>query len=180
METRNNKSGILIFGLFSISPGSPVKGARVYLETEPGKKLIAFQQTGESGSITFAHLDKDVYKIYMEIPRQKGNLEDKEISAAANFQVGWHSKKKVLLFQNPQGNFRVKFSDLEKLDETSITPMHETESSETIARIAICKLNVTKNFGKATLKLSALSASRFQKQIKKYEHDAGMAIISAK
>lgn len=179
METELKTKETILLGLFSSNPGSPVAGARVYLETEPGDKLIAFQQTGESGSITFAHLDKNVYKIYLEIPRQKEILEDKEMSAAANFQVGWHSKKMILLFQNPQGNFRIKFSELEKLDESDMTPMHETEVSETIARIAICKLSVPKNNGKVTLKLSALSTSKFQKQIKKYEHDAGMAIISA-
>ena len=178
MKTVKNTSGITLFGLFKSNPGSQVPGVQVYLETEPGKKLIAFQQTGEAGGVTFAFLDKGVYKIYLEIPVQKESRDKNDQSAVANFQVGYHSKKMILFFQNSSGNFMVKFSDAKKLTESNITPMHETESSEINARIAVAKLEVTGKYGKLTLKISSLSESKFQKQIKKYEHDAGMAIIS--
>ena len=178
MNTVKNITGIVFFGLFKSNPGNPVSGARVYLETEPGDKLIAFQQTGEAGGVTFSHLDKGVYKIYLEIPKQKDSLQDKSVSASVNFLVGYHSKKMYLFFQNPMGNFMVKFSDVEKLAESNITPMYETESAETYARITICKLEVTGSYGKLALKLSALSEKKFQKQIKKYEQDAEMALIS--
>jgi hypothetical protein len=179
MKTKKHKSETFLFGLFSSKPGSPVAGAGVWLETEPGKNLIAFQRTGELGSVTFAYLDKGVYKIYLEIPVQKNSAVEQEVSAAANFQVGYHSKKMMLFFQNPSGNFMVKFSDAENLSEQNLTPMHETESSETNARVAICKFEVTGKSGKLSLRLSALSVNKFQKQLKKYEHDAGMALISA-
>ncbi len=178
MKTIKNTSGIALFGLFKSNPGSPVSGAQIYLETEPGKKLIAFQQTGDAGGATFSHLDKGVYKIFLEIPKQKDSLQDKSESAAANFLVGYHSKKMILLFQNPLGNFLVKFTNVEKLAESNITPMHETEGTESNARIAICKLEVNGNYGKLAIKLSALSEKKFQKQIKKYEQDAEMALIS--
>lgn len=178
MNTAKNTSGITLFGLFKSNPGNPVSGAHIYLETEPGKKLIAFQQTGEAGGSTFSHLDKGVYKIYLEIPKQKDTLQEKSESATANFQVGYHSKKMILLFQNQLGNFLVKFTDVEKLAESNITPMHETEGAETNARIAICKMEVSGSYGKLALKLSALSEKKFQKQIKKYEKDAEMALIS--
>lgn len=178
MKTIKNTSGIAFFGLFKSNPGSPVSGVQVYLETEPGKKLIAFQHTGEAGSVTFGHLDKGVYKIYLEIPRQKEALEKKEESAAANYMVGYHSKKMLIFFQNPMGNFLLKFSNAEKMADSKITPMHETESAEQSARITIGKLEVTGKFGKISMKLSALSEKKFQKQIKKYEQDAEMALIS--
>ncbi len=178
MNTLKNTTGIAFLGLFKSDPGNPVSGARVYLETEPGKKLIAFQQTGDAGGVTFSHLDKGVYKIYFEIPKQKDSLDDKSVSAAANFMVGYHSKKMNLYFQNPIGNFLLKFSDTDNLANSNITPMYETESAETYARITVCKLEVTGSYGKLALKLSALSEKKFQKQIKKYEQDAEMALIS--
>jgi hypothetical protein len=178
MNTTKNISCIAFLGLFKSNPGNPVSGARIYLETEPGNKLIAFQQTGEAGGVTFSHLDKNVYKIFLEIPKQKESLQDKSESAAANFMVGYHSKKMLLFFQNSMGNFMLKFSDVEKLAESNITPMHETEGAEKNARIVICKLEVTGSYGKLALKLSALSEKKFQKQIKKYEQDAEMALIS--
>jgi hypothetical protein len=179
MKTKIINSETFLFGLFSSKPGSPVTGAKVWLETEPGKKLIAFQQTGESGSVTLAYLDKGVYKIYLEIPVQKNAAVENEVSASANFMVGYHSKKMMLFFQNPSGNFLVKFSDAENLSESNLTPMHETESAETNARVAVCKFEVTGKYGKLSLRLATLSENKFQKQLKKYEHDAGMALISS-
>jgi hypothetical protein len=71
MNTIKNTSGIAFLGLFKSNPGNPVSGARIYLETEPGKKAHSFQQTGEAGGATFSHLDKGVYKIFLGIPKQK-------------------------------------------------------------------------------------------------------------
>lgn len=178
MKTIKNNKDKFLFGIFSSTPGTPVSGVQFHLETEPGKKLIAFQQTGESGSVTFAHIDKGVYKIYLEIPKLKGNSESNEVSPAVHFKVGYHSKKMILFFQNPTGNYMLKFLEAEKLAESNITPMHETESAEMNTRIAIGKIEVTEKYGKVSMKLSALSEKSFQKQIKKYEHDAGMALIS--
>lgn len=178
MRTLKDTSGMTLLGLFKSNPGTPVSKVRVYLETEPVKERIAYQQTGDAGSVTFAHLDKGVYKIYLEIPVQKENRVKNDQSAVANFQVGYHGKRKTLFFQNPSGNFMINFSDIEKLAESNITPMHETESAEFTARIAIAKLEVTGKYGSLTLKISALSELKFQKQIKKYEHEPGMAIIS--
>jgi hypothetical protein len=180
MNTKNYTSGIAFLGLFKSDPGHPVSGARVFLETEPGNKLIAFQQTGDAGGATFSHLDKGVYKIYLEIPKQKDSLDDKTVSAAANFMVGYHSKKMNLYFQNPMGNFMLKFSDAENLANSNITPMYETESADTFARITVSKLEVTGNYGRLAIKLSALSEKKFQNQIKKYEQDAEMALISTR
>ena len=56
--------------------------------------------------------------------------------------------------------------------------MHETETAENNVRIAICKFEVAGKYGRLSLRLSALSANKFQKQLKKYEHDAEMALIS--
>ena len=178
MKTFKNNTDHFLFGIFSSNPGTPVSGVHFYLETEPDKKLIAFQQTGESGSVTFAHTDKGVYKIYLEIPKQKESSEKKDASVPAHFTVGYHSKKMLLFYQNPTGNYLLKFSEVEKLAENNITPMHETESAENNTRIALGKVEVTGKYGKISMKLSALSESSFQKQIKKYEHDAGMALIS--
>ena len=178
MKTLKNNKGIFLFGIFSSTPGTPVSGVHFHLETEPGKKLVAFQQTGDSGSVTFAHIDKGVYKIYLEIPRQKTTPEKNKASSVVHFKVGYHSKKMILFFQNPTGNYMLNFLDAEKLAESNITPMHESESAEHNTRIAVGKAEVTGKYGKISMKLSALSENSFQKQIKKYEHDAGMALIS--
>jgi hypothetical protein len=177
MENKKVVTSLFLFGLLGSSRGEPVSEAGVYLETEPECNLVAFQETGESGSVTFAHLDKGVYKIYIDIPRQTGKLEVKETIMEDNLQVGYHSEKKLYFFHELQGYFTVRFSGLSKLANSNITPMHELETNKGKARIVIGKLEVDQKYGSLTLKLAAHTQKKFHKLIDKYANDAGMAVI---
>lgn len=157
--------------------GEKVSGARVFLETGTNSKKIAFQRTGESGKITFAHLDKGVYKILLDIPRQTGKLEAKE-AWYGDFQVGYHSEKKLFLFQEDSGYFSIRFSKLSNLANTNITPMYELEESQRKGRILIGKIEVIHKFGSFTMELTAHSKQKFEKLTIKYKDDAGMSVIS--
>lgn len=162
---------------FGGSRGERVSGARVYLVTGTDLKRIAFQKTGESGKVTFAHLDKGIYRILLDIPGQTGKLEAKE-AWYGDFQVGYHSKKKLFLFQEQTGYFAVRFSKLENLADSNITPMYELEESRRKGRIMIGKIEIVHKFGGFTMELSAYSQKKFQKLTTKYKDDAGMSVIT--
>jgi len=166
-----------LFGMFNQKFGTPVRGVHVYLETEPGKKLVAFQGTGESGSVTFRHLDKGVYKIYTVLPQPEKNQEANVEPMEESFQVAYHSKKNIAFFNSPPGYYTVRYSDIENLNNSNITPMFEKEQNEINPRLAIAKLEVTGKYGSLTLKLASLSQKKFQKRIESYKQDADMAII---
>ena len=165
-----------MFNFFKKHPGEPVKDAVVYLETEKGNVPLAFQITGKAGAVTFAHLDKGVYKIVVSLPDQKSNLARKPDDIQEDFQVAYNSTKKIFFIQEPQGLFTIRFSDDENLADSNITPMHEL-SEQDKHRIVIGKFEVDGKFGKITLQISALKAKTFQKQVAKYKHHAGMSVI---
>ena len=174
MKVTNMILGILPFGG---NRGERVSEARVYLETSSDQKRIAFQKTGESGKVTFAHLDKGVYKILLDIPRQTGKLEVRE-AWYGDMQVGYHSAKKMFLFQEITGYFSVRFSKIENLANSNITPMYEVEESRRNGRILIGKFEVDHKYGNLTLELSAHTQKKFQKLTNRYKDDAGMSVIT--
>ena len=162
---------------FGGSRGERVSDARVYLESGSGHKRIAFQRTGESGKITFAHLDKGMYRILLDIPRQTGKLEARE-TWYGDIQVGYHSKKKIFLFQDATGYFSVRFTKLDNLADSNITPMYELEECRKKGRVMIGKIEVVHKSGGFTMELSAHSHQKFLKLTSKYKDDAGMSVIT--
>ncbi len=176
LKAMKNINGISLMMLFGSSKGSSVEGAGIYLETGTEQKLVAFQKTGESGKATFAYLDKGVYRILLDIPRQTGKLEVKEVWSG-DIQVGYHSEKKWYMFQELSGYFLVRFTRLSNLANSNITPMYELDENQRRGRIIIGKLEVEKKFGSLTLELLAHTQKKFFKLTDKYKNDAGMSVI---
>ncbi|HKJ79423.1 MAG TPA: hypothetical protein VKA10_07805, partial [Prolixibacteraceae bacterium] len=144
-------------------------------ETEKGNVPVAFQITGKAGGITFNHLDKGTYKLVVALPKQKGKLARQENDIQEDFQVAFHSGKKIYFIPEPQGLFTIRFSNSNNLEST-ITPMHELSKKDD-HRMIIGKFEVGSKFGGITLKIAALKAKSFQRRINKFKHDAGMSII---
>jgi hypothetical protein len=173
MKSKNIIMGMLLFGS---KPGTKVEGAIVYLDTGADHEPVAFQRTGESGKVTFAHLDKGVYRILLDIPQQKGKLEAKE-AWLGDIKVGYHSEKKLYLFQEESGFFSVRYTKLHNLANKNITPMYEVDTIWQKNRIVIGKLEVDQKFGSVTLQLAAHSQYKFHKLTEKYKNDAGMSVV---
>jgi len=167
---------IIMLNFLKICHGEPVQDAIVYLETEKGNVPLAFQITGKAGGVTFAHLDKGVYKLVVALPQQKDSLAREPDDIQEDFQVAYHSGKKIFFIQEPQGLFTLRFSNIKNTIDSNITPMHEL-AREDNSRIVIGKFEVESKFGKVTMKISALKAKTFQKQVEKYKHDAEMSVI---
>ena len=169
-------SSLLSLAFFKNAPGEPVANAVVYLETEKDNVPIAFQITGKAGGVTFAYLDKGVYKIVVSLPQQKDKLSRQPNDIQENFQVAYHGSKKLFFIQEPQGLFTLRFSGMNNLVGSNITPMHEF-SRENDQRIVIGKFEVDGKYGSVTMQISALKATTFEKFVVKYKHDADMSII---
>jgi len=174
MEVKNIITGILPF---KGNRGSAVTGAVIFLETGTGKKRIAFQRTGESGKVTFAHLDKGIYRILLRIPPQAGKLAAHEYNAG-DVQVSYHSEKKMLLFRNAAGNFSIRFSKIRNLSDTVITPMYELVEDRRETHILTGKMEVAHKYGSVTLALAAHTQQKFQKITSRYKDDAGVSVIT--
>jgi hypothetical protein len=167
---------ITVLSLFSGNKGNRVEGAGVYLEKGNTGQLAAYQFTGESGKVTFSHLDKGVYNIIFDIPRQTGKLEVKE-TWKGEMQVGYHNEKKLYLFREATGYFSIRFSGLKNLANDNITPMYEMIQTQRINGMIAGKIEVVHKSGSLTMELAAYSLKNFHKLIEKYKNDAGMSVI---
>jgi hypothetical protein len=176
LEEMKRKEIFIGMLLFNSKRGERVSGAKVYLETSSEQKAVAFQKTGDSGRVTFAFLDKGVYQILLDIPRQKGKLEAKE-AWQGDMKVGYHGKKKMYLLQENSGYFSVRYTSLKNLAGSNITPMYELDESRMKGRIVIAKLEVEHKYGSVTLELSAHSQYKFHKLTDKYKNDAEMSVV---
>lgn len=173
MSKNSSIIGLLTFG----SPRSKhVAGAHVIIEEIADQDRIAFQKTGESGKVSIAHLDKGIYKLFIELPQQAGKMEVKETLPDA-VQVGYHSEKKLLLFQNSSGYFSIRFTKISNLLNNNLTPMFEPDLNFRNNRILIGKLEVIHKFGSIALEISAHTQRKFIKLTNKYNEDAGMSVI---
>lgn len=162
--------------LFFSPLGSPVQGAVVYLETESGNVPVAFQVTGKSGGVTFAFLDKGIYRLVVSLPQQKDKFAREQNDLPEDFQIAYHSRKKIYFIPEPQGLFIIQFSEIKNTNDSRITPMHEP-AKEDNNRIVIGKFEVDRKYGRVTLQIAAKKAKSFQKLISTYRHDADMSII---
>lgn len=176
MGIRSSIKKLMLLPFTNTYWGEPVKEAVVYLETEKGNVPLAFQITGKAGGVTFAYLDKGVYKIVVALPQQKDKLAREENDIQEDFQVAYHNVKKIFFIQEPQGLFTIRFSESKHLAESGVTPMHELSQKDN-HRMVIGKFEVDGKFGSVSLKIAALKAKSFQKRIEKYKHDAAMSII---
>jgi hypothetical protein len=167
-----------MFSILNKYPGEPVQNAIIYLETEKGNVPLAFQITGKAGGVTFAYLDKGVYKLVVALPEQKYKYAREPKDIHEDFQVAYHSGKKFFFIQEPQGLFTIRFSNIKNTLDSNITPMHELASNDN-NRMIIGKFEVDKSFGRVSLKISALKAKSFERQVEKYKHDAEMSIIES-
>ncbi len=178
MSSLNSMKDMLLY-MLSGHPGEKVRNAIVYLETESGGLPVAFQKTGKAGKVTFAYLDKDVYKLVMSLPQQKGKLTRETEGEPTDLQVAYHTHKRIYFFQGREGYFTLRFTGIKNLSDSNITPMLERDPKLN-DRVITGKFEVDGNYGSVTLKISALSHKSYRKLIDKYRHDSEMAVIVGK
>lgn len=167
---------IFILATFFSIAGEPVPGAEVYIEQETGKEPIAFQQTGDSGTASFAYLDKGVYRVYLVLPRQRGKLAGGDEKVECDLMAGYHADKKTYFLQQPEGYFTVQFSGFKKLAASGFAPGFGDRSRGS-NRILVGTFEVDGNNGSITLAIEAETAKTFAKNVMKVKHDAAMSAI---
>jgi len=157
-------------------PGRPVQETAVFLEPENNDVPVAFQLTGKSGSVTFAHLDKEKYKLVMTLPHQSGKLANERLNLPGDFQFGYHNAKKKYFIREFNGFFMIRYSNLKNLSGSNIIPTFKIDEKNP-NRMVTAHFEVENKFGAITMEILALSEKRFRKSISKYKNDAKMTVI---
>ncbi len=168
---------LIVFSGSVVFAGEPVPGAEVFVEQEPDEEPIAFQQTGNSGTVTFGHLDKGIYRILITLPQQKGKLARGADKFDESIKSGFNTKKQSYLFHEKEGFFTVDFVNLKKIKESKINPVYKVEKNRNGKRIVIATFKVDGKIGEVTLKIEALTSKEFSSKVKKAKHDTALALI---
>ena len=176
------KSRIFLFiaMIFTVSvtfAGEPVPGAEVFVEQEPDDEPTAFQKTGDSGTVTFSHLDKGNYRILIVLPKQKGKLARGVEKFDKDLESVFDNKRNSYYLHEKEGFFTIKFDDIKKIKDSKINPAYKVEKTKNTTRILIADFQVDGKIGEVTLKIEALSSKEFASKVKKARHDAAIATI---
>ncbi len=158
--------------------GEPVPGAEVFAEQEPDEEPIAFQRTGSSGTITFDHLDKGVYKIYVILPLLKGKLTKGKEKVKPEAKSIYNPVKKSYYIREPQGFYTVKFDGFKRIAGANISPAYETVRSFGKEKLLIARFTVSENLGEITIKIEGITPKEFQSKVTKTKHDTAKSIIN--
>jgi hypothetical protein len=170
----------ILFLVFSLSgilltySGEPVPGAEVYVE-QTNNEPVAFQLTGNDGAVTFSHLNRGSYQIFIVLPVLKGKLVRDRDKITCDLKAGFHSEKKVYYLQETEGFFTLGFEDLKKVRQ--IIPVYNSQNRRGMNRICIGSFEVESDGGQVSLATQALTPREFEKTVEKAKHETAMNAI---
>lgn len=157
--------------MFSIFSGKPAVKARVYLEKGAQKELIAFQQTGEKGEVSFGHLDAASYRLLIIFPQQEGKYIQEKPKHQTLTKATYNPKNKTYYYQGIEGYFSIKFSGISKIDGENFNAVYKEERGEEVNRHCITEFGAHKNGASISLQIKAITASNFKKAADKIGQD---------
>jgi hypothetical protein len=169
--------GVLFTTVLFTYAGEPVPGAEVYIEQDNNNPPIAFQQTGKTGKVTFSHLPRGKYYIWVMLPEQSGKYNPITKRIDCELRAGYHHENKEYFLHEKEGFFVISFSKLKKLENNNITPGYDMESEYGKKRIGIGKFDVNGNRGSITATIEREKPKQFQKIVNKVKHDTAMSAI---
>lgn len=171
------------FGLFKsfAFAGEPVPGAEIIIEQEqqnPDGETVAFQRTGNSGIITFDHLDRGKYKILIVLPNQKMTKTKEKNKFKKDLRSTYDANKRTYFLNEREGLFAIKFNNLKKISNSNITPIYKMNRKKDNSGIVIATFQIKGEVGEITLSVESLSQKEFSSKIKKIHNDTAKNTIN--
>jgi len=158
--------------------GEPVPGAEIIIEQEPAGDPVAYQITGSSGTATFAHLDKSVYRICVILPKLEGKLVKGSDKVKTDLRSVYNTDKKTYYIREPQGFFTVKFDGFKRVAGANVSPAYETVRSYGKEKLLIARFTVSDDLGEITVKIEGITPKEFQSKVTKTKHDTAKSVIN--
>ena len=121
--------------------------------------VVAYQQTGEKGKVSFKHLDEGANQIVLVIPQQDRKLLREKPKHRTLTKATFNPKNKTYYYQGEEGFFAVKLSNLSKIDKNTFSSVFREVRDEDENKIIIARFFVNNKGGDLTLNIEAISAS---------------------
>lgn len=168
---------ILLAAIWPFAPGAPVQDAVVMLETRRSNEIIAWQQTGENGKITFNHLDAGSYNLLLQFPQLEGKWIKQKGRQRVLTKATYNQKNKTYYYQGDEGYFSMKFSKIKKINSEAFKTVFQELRTDEGFRHLVAHFKTDKNGAGISVSVKKLTAGQFKRQTEKTEHDISMISI---
>lgn len=168
---------VLLASAFFIFSGKPAKDAKVILEDSSGKKVIAFQNVGEKGKVTFQGLDEADYRLLVVFPQQKGKWVRNSSKFRTLTKANYNPNTKTYFYQGDEGFFSVKFSGLKKINNENFKAVFREKKGGDETPIVISEFRTKRGGGQLSLSVKAITPSAFKRSVEKIGNDISLFSI---
>lgn len=167
---------ILITG-FPFFAGKKTPGAGLFLESGSGREMIAFQESGEQGKVSFRFLDAGVYRLLIEFPQQTGRWIEEKPRHSTLAKASYSPQKKTYYYQGREGYFAIKFSGLKKIEPDNFQPVFREIRQEDRDQINVLQFKTRNRGGQINILVKTLTAAQFKRKAEKAENDISLLSI---
>lgn len=168
---------LLLASALFIFSGKPAKDAKVILEDGAGKKVIAFQNVGEKGKVTFQGLDEADYRLLVVFPQQKGKWTRSSDKYRTLTKANYNPNTKTYFYQGDEGYFSVKFSGIKKIDSEDFKAVFREKRGDDETLIVISEFQTKRGGGQIALTVKAITPSAFKRSVEKIGNDISLFSI---
>lgn len=163
---------VLILAVISIfNTGKPLSNAKVYLQRGAGKEIVAYQQTGDQGKVTFQHLNAGSYQLLVEFPQQEGKYIREKPKHTTLTKATFNARTGIYYYQGLEGYFSVKISGLKKMKEENFKAVFREKETEEGVQILIAQFQSDRNGAHVSVLVNVLTAAQFKKATDKIGGD---------
>ncbi len=156
---------ILFVALLSIFGGRPAEKAEIYLENGTG--LIAYQQTGEKGKVSFGHLDAGSYRLLVIFPQQEGKYIKEKPKHRSLTKATYNPRNKTYYYQGKEGFFAIHFSGISNVKSENFQAVYKEERDEEETYNLIVQFGAHRNNASIKISVAAITAAQFKKASEK-------------
>lgn len=153
----------ILVAFIPLFPGKSVENALFILENVNETEVVAFQKTGETGKVSFKHLNAGTFRIVIEFPQQNG----KWIKTKRRFnnltKASFNPQNKTYYYQGTEGFFSIKIENTRRIDPKSFNPVFREIRSENGNPINILQFESRNRGAFISLKIKVLTAAQFNR-----------------
>lgn len=157
--------------------GKNVSKAKIYLEQSNKRQLIAFQQTGESGKVSFKYLDPGTYSLIAEFPQQEGKMVRERPRYSVLTKAAFNQKNKTCYYQGMEGYFSIKIKGLRSSEFERFNPMFRERRGEEGDQILFAQFQALKENAQISLVIKALTDAQYKRAVEKAGNDLSLISI---
>lgn len=154
-----------------------MQDAVVIIENIRSSELVAWQQTGGNGKVTFQHLDEGNYRLLLEFPQLEGKWLRENRRHRVLTKASYNPKNKTYYYQGEEGYFSVKFSKIRRIESESFKAAFREIRMEDNNEYLVARFQTNKNGAQISVLVKKITAAQFKRAVEKIDRDISQISI---